>query len=851
MNKYMRKVKNKKVIRRLAFQSMKESRKKYLVIVFSIMLTCIMFTTLFSVAISMNENTQRSTMRQVGGSSMAGLKYILPKDYQTIAADSAVKDPSYRILIANAENKDLIGLNTEINYAEDKNAENMFCKVTTGNMPEKRLDIVTNTIVLDALGIPHEIGAAVPLEFTCNGKKYKETFTLCGYYTGDPVFMAQQCFLSRIYCDEVAPTPKTPYEKNTSHDTCGYWMMDFNFSNSWDIEGKTIELLKRNGYDPQQQKYGINWAYTTSEIDPQSAAQALALVALILLSGYLIIYNVFYINVTADIQRYGLLKTIGTTKRQLKKMVHWQAFLLSLYGIPLGLLVGTAASSFLLPIVISNILSGNVETSLSFNPLIYLFAVLFTFFTVWLSLQKPCRTAGKVSPVEAVAYIESNTYHKKKKKSRHVSAYSMSVANLGRNKKKTAVVVLSLSLSLLLFNSTYLITKSFDIEQYLSTTIIGDFAITHPSINNFSAQVKNFTAISPEDTAQFENLEGVESVSNVYYSADAMLKANNTFLKILGKIGTEDIGDYEQENIQDTLDDKLLFTDLYGIDDFVLKQLEVKKGKIDRQKFASGRYVIIYAYQLIKASETLQKETDGFYQVGEKVSITLPDGKKQKYEVMAVAEVPYALSTKAYSSIGAQVMLPDREFLAHTKETGALYSILNVKEDSIPTIDHFLENYTEQKDGELSYTSKQSYLDEFEGFVQMYEIIGIALGAILMLIGILNFINSIVTGIFSRSREFAMLEAVGMTGRQLTLMSVFEGLFYAFFTVLFSLGAATVLSKTLIEAIAGEIWFFHYQFTLLPIVLCIPFLLLLACAVPYYALRSIRRQSVVERIKML
>ena len=128
----MWKVKNKKVINRLSRRTLAARQKKNIVVILAILLTTMLFTALFTVAGALNESFQESTMRQVGGKSMAGLKCILPEDFEKIAKDSAVKSPSYRIVVGNAINEELLKVSTEVNYAEDENAKDMFCYPTTG-----------------------------------------------------------------------------------------------------------------------------------------------------------------------------------------------------------------------------------------------------------------------------------------------------------------------------------------------------------------------------------------------------------------------------------------------------------------------------------------------------------------------------------------------------------------------------------------------------------------------------------------------------------------------------------------------------------------------------------------------
>lgn len=837
-------VKNKKIIRHLTLSFMRAHWKKNLIILLAIMLTNIMFTSLFSIAASINENSQQSTMRQVGSSYMASVKYLLPEEYERLVKDIAVLNPSFRILVADAENEELARLSTEINYSDDTNAEASFCMPTTGRMPKEQFEIATSTQVLDALGVPQELGASVTLQFTIGGKKQKQAFTLCGYFEGDPVAMAQQCFVSRSYCDTVAPAPKKAYREVPGDNLSGYWILDFNFSNSWDLEKNVKNLLKRNGFDPDSQDYGINWAYTSSIIDPDdiiSILQAVIILGLIFLSGCLIIYNVFYINITADIQSYGLLKTIGTTRRQLKRMIHWQAFILCILSIPFGLLAGTGISLIILPSVMNGL---DISfAALSVNPFIYLLSVIFTFFTVWLSLLKPCRIAGKVSPVEAATYIQETHCRRKRKRTHHVNPFSMGASNLSRNRRKTAIIILSLSLSLILLNCVYSIISSFDADQYVSNLVIGDFTVNHPSIDNMSFLEKETAGVTERDQKAFQKLSAIESISNIYFSQDTTITMSNKFLEAFqATLDSQKLSKDEREMYEWNITNKLLSANTYGIDAFVLDNIAPESGEIDQKKFASGKYVIINPFQLLTEDEKALAEIRESYPVGDTVTLTLPDGRQKNYEVMAVAEMPYALSSKFYPTAGAEILLPSDEFLAHTKEKGALRSILNVKEGQTEQVAHFLEDYTGKKGVQLDYSSRQTYLDEFENYIRLYWVIGMALSLILMIIGILNFVNSIITSILSRKQEFAILKAIGMTRRQLAIMSISEGILYALFTILFSVGFVLLLSKTILQSLLSEIWFFNYHFTLLPIIGCSPFLLLLACLVPWAAWHSMRKK---------
>lgn len=131
----------------------------------------------------------------------------------------------------------------------------------------------------------------------------------------------------------------------------------------------------------------------------------------------------------------------------------------------------------------------------------------------------------------------------------------------------------------------------------------------------------------------------------------------------------------------------------------------------------------------------------------------------------------------------------------------------------------------------------------------MFLLMGSVLSFIIGLVGILNFLNAILTSIIARRKEFAILQSIGMTGRQLKLMLIWESLYYTlgsfFLCLILNLAAAPLLSS----ALESVFWFFSYQFTMLPILLCIPFMLLISFLVPYLGYQNLVRQSVVERLR--
>lgn len=835
-------VNSRKIISLISRRSLKYSKTRNIIATAAIILTAVMFTTLFTVGSSFIDSSQRSTMRQVGTSSHAGFKFLTQEQYDILKEDPKIKDISYDIIIGFGENPELKKTYVEIRWTEEKAADWSFNLPTTGTLPKNRLDIATTTAVLDAFGLPHELGVEVPLEFTANGMKHKENFTLCGLWETDVVMGANGAFLSREYSDEVAPVI-TELTDTPDNDYAGYINPSLWFSSSWNIDKQMQDLKERCGFDANVND-GVNWAYASAEVDAISILLIAGILSLIILSGYLIIYNIFYISVSKDIRFYGLLKTIGMTNVQLRRIVRKQALFLCVLGVPLGLAFGYLCAYMVVPTVIETTSLAN-DYVISHNPIIFIIAGIFTVLTVWISCIRPCRLVSKISPVEAVRYTENaNTKQKKAKKTKHVNPFSMAWENIKRTPKKTIAVILSLSLSMVLLNVTVTFVKGFDMDKYLENSVVSDFYITDASLTNSYSASTTLNAIDPETMDEIKNLDGITNLGSVYMS-ESQHTLNETGIENAKKI-VEEYGDkipmpYAEEAKRQLIEENTLASHIYGVDEFVTSKMEIDEGKMDLEKLKSGNYVIASAFT-----------SDGkghYYDVGDKVTIDFGDGKSKEYEVLAIGSIAFALGPQHGHFFDISFTMDHNEFVTQTGETGIMKTAFDVEPSEYEKAEEWIENYCEKVRPDLDFKSRTTYVNEFKGMQNMYLIVGGILSFILALIGILNFINSIITSVQARRKELAVLQAIGMTGRQLKKMLVGEGLCYSLITILVTLTLGNLITYGLVLALANQMWFFTYHFIITPLLICTPFLILLSVIIPIISYRNICRKSIVDRLR--
>jgi putative ABC transport system permease protein len=804
-------VENKAIIRKLAVRFLKAGRMRNIIAVTAIALTSILFTSVFTIGGNMIAAIQDQTMRQIGTSAHGGLKYLTMEQYENFAKSPLLKDISYNRLVSFAENDALKKEQCEIRYAEDKMARWGFSYPSIGKMPQAKNEIACNTLVLDALGVKHETGSPVPLVFTVGGRTYSQNFVLSGFWEGDKVMKAQQVWLSKEYVDSVldenAPVLTGNYAGTINADV---W-----FGNSFDIEGKIRRLIAERGYVDGEIQYGVSWAYAANGIalDPTAVVFAVIILALILLSGYLIIYSIFIISVNADIHFYGLLKTVGTTGKQLRKIVALQALVLSAVGIPLGLGLGYSGGVLLSPFLLS-ILSVSNSAARTVNPLIFIFAAAFSLLTVFIGCRKPGQIAARVSPVEAVKYSGvAAGGNRKTKKTRKVTPLSMAWANVTREKRKLCVVVLSLSLSLILLNSAVSATKSFDMDAYLSGSIISDFAVADYTVFSAVASNKNTEGVTDEFLREAK-ARGAEEISNTYYS---------------------NFVDYNFEY-------PVAGPQVYGIGK---KELE-SFFDIDYDKLRSGNYVIVSKHVIAYGDNAVMVP-----EIGAKLALTNANGIVRVFEVISlVDEYPFHLSARFRFANCLDVILASDVFLDFYGEVQPMQTNINVSAESIAEFESWLSSYTTNQNPDLSFISRETLKVEFAGLQRTYLALGSAMSFILALIGILNFINAVVASIIARRRELAMLQSVGMTGKQFRGTLFYEGVCYTALTAVFTLTAGLGIGRLIVQGIAGQVWFFRQSFTAMPSIYCAIPLFIICALVPLVCYKRLTQESLVERLRV-
>ncbi len=842
------------VIKKLSGRYFKASKSRNIIAIIAIVLTTILFTTIFTLGSGLMDTVHDQNIRKAGGEGQAVLNYISDEVYNDMVGNPLIDRIAYTKAISyRLNNPGLERWRADLWYMDDTALEFARYTPTTGHRPEGSNEIIADTKTLDALGVPAQIGETVSLIYEVKGQLYTTDFTLCGFWETDSLSNIGRLVVSKAFVD--AHSDILTYTYPVDNDYSGVVSAYVMFSGTGNIEAQLHQLLSETGYacdtmggskeDGNYVIARVSPAYQSVALtdNPAMLVSGIVGVALIIVTGYLIIYNIFQISVIQDIQSYGQLKTLGTTKRQIKRLINRQALRLSLIGIPIGLLVGFFIGRALVPFLMNGTsYTADAGIKVTVNPLIFIGSAAFALFTVFVSVRKPAKIAGTVSAIEAIRYTENDTAafgkrRAKDKKSTHgAKLHFMALANLGRNRKRTVLVIVSMTLSLVLFNTVFTLSSGFDIDKYIAKFMDTDFVISNADF--FQYQVEkgehDLSDTFIEAVRQNSSFEDGGRLYSSWMLEEPFSTEHNAFFSY-----NKDLNGNP-------------FVRLYGADDFLLNGMEVIEGTIDLEKLKTGEYILlsvdcnddgtVIENPNISVGDTVRIN----HLKAEELSTTITDS----YDFIIMAKVRANENTATTRNTGeARFYLPTEIFLPLCDNPHLVSFPFDVKEGTEAEMAEFLNSYIDSVEPSMDFESKATYTSSFDDLTSLIITIGGALSIIIGIIGIANFVNSVLTSVITRKKEFAMLQSIGMTGKQLKRMLSFEGLYYAVGTIITSVVMGVLFSVVVVRGISSGIWFFTYRFVMWPMLVIDPFLILLTVAIPALLYRQIAKASIIERLR--
>lgn len=842
---------NQIAVRRISRRSLKQNRTRNLFTVLAIILTTFMFTTVFGIGFSLVRNMKTMYLRQQG--TKASITLARPSKEQKKQAEKAKNLHAAGIRIPAGEGTDITGeISILLNYYDEVEFQKNFLPAVSdlkGNYPKKEGEIMLSRAGLSEMGIKEpKIGTEVTLMVDSQQK----IFRLCGWFTDFSYHAGFLGFVSKTYVDEMGLTEEGEGLLSLSAKPGKQSVL------LQELEGM-VKLEK-----DQKFEFSFDIQEENQDVEVVTAIAVILMGLIILSSGYLLIYNVMYISVTRDIRFYGMLKTIGTAPSQIKKIVKKQVVRLSLLGIPIGIILGTILSFAVVPYAMKMFAAGAsavsiMPSTISFNPFIYGGTVLFAIVTVAVSCRKPAKLASKVSPVEALKYNGQNQVKTRARKSTHGGKlYKMSFRNVFREKKRAILVFASLFMGTMAFLTVDTFLGSLKLENYVERYLPNDYTIyTNSNENYMDPDSEENTPEKKESYSQaveqlVEELGKIDGITNLSLnrSADANIRFDEKlFMPFLkqefpdAKSRQEAIDRYKNPSSKE----EAYSAPVIAISTEMIDRYNQKaRQKIDRERFEKGEVCLTGTLNEKSQSNAMRGKT-----------ITLED--KESKRTLDIEVGACMLPGEDYGiNVGYSWMMPGAPdcilvsdaVLKRLCDTANVDSIIidcdPQKESQVTAA---IKNLVKANVAVLSTEIKSEQKEEFETSMSAMDVLGSGISFVLILIGVINFINVMLTGVFARKGELAVMESIGMTKKQIRRMLAYEGLYYGGITLLLilTLGSGIIYLIADMAAKIADYAVFHYPALKMFVISAV--IMLICIIVPAAVYQPLSKESVTERLR--
>jgi len=802
---------NRGIVRKIISRTLSTNIKRNFFITTAIALTAFMIASVFSVGMGYYQNMTIMPFRFEGTRVHVGFMGLDQEQIETIQRTNSVRHIAFGtptsdpVGMANLLRDDDFGSHpfqgVTMLYTDRSSWDHFQTPTFTnvvGRYAMAENEIMLSRAKLQRMGIENPyVGMAIPLEFIIHESPDEilhKTFILSAFYTefvsvhpmaGTPIFVSQ-AFAERHgrYIPENLAINIIFRNQNRANQ----------------YARRLIESLNlRDG-----QTYGIHPAILREvQVNTTTMYTAMGIiVAFLMFVGFLLIYNVMFVSVSKDVRFYGLLKTLGTTPRQLKRIVNGQVLRLYAIGLPIGLSLAAAISFVLVPAFMWD------SAVISFSPIIYVGGALFTLLTTYLSAFTSAKKAAKVSPIEAVRYSGEVNVRLKARSSAKGKPWRMAWRNTFRQRKQATVVLISLFLGITVFTAIMTIVNSYDIDNELAAIHTHDFEI---------GGITKFPGLQPFDLNFTNTIANIPNVTEVYELN--IVAGRIPALQTLGGIYAID-----------TAWMLLLYP---GLDVAAFERGEI--ALLDGSSPSIGNRI---------TNEALSPGMVIDIEIGDEGQ-TITD-----IEISSVSETRLAGATIASPQYLPMSIIMSNTFLQQKIDSDMLYVALgvNVRPGTCSQVNAYLQNMPgEERHINSRYQSRQRM--EEERLIMF--VLGVGISAILGTIGVFNFINVISVGLLVRKREFAALESVGMSRKQMRSMLRWEGAVYWMLTIAASLTAGTGIAYWLFSLMSSSnpTMFPGFVYPILPIVAAYVIIIVICSVVPELAYKGMSKMTLVERLR--
>lgn len=582
------------------------------------------------------------------------------------------------------------------------------------------------------------------------------------------------------------------------------------------VEKMLIDLAEKCNISEKQVIANIGYLRWALDPGTQTIAGGIIIGVLVILFTVVVIYNIFQIGIKQKIQEYGKIKAIGATSRQLRGIVLKEGMFLGIIGIPIGLILGCNIAKLCIRWILkhSYTVQNGMDTlkTIDFSIPLLIAILLASFLTIWIAMLRPMKIVSKISPIEAIRYLDNKTNKVNLRKGFHrMGMKELILSSFSINKKGTIMTVFTLGMSCILFmiivNFVGNIDNEFDARRNVE---YGQFEISL----NYSLDDKVYTE---------NNLDRVLEKNPLSSTVIAQLKE----IEGVTEVKTRDL---IAMKIGDQLN-SVLVLDKEGFD--YLSQGDTGSG-ILKYESAVKKDAIIYGWSYFTKYYG--------YDLNQDIMCTMY-GDNEEYKYKGVIQ-------GAFGRCDADWAITDETYKKMGMESNVGFVWVNCDIKDINTVEAEIDNLF-LNNNQIEIKVYEEVLNVSKSSTRLLQMVCYTLLAVIGMIGFINVVNTMIITSITRKREFGVLQAIGMTNKQLNIILQMEGLIYMFGTVFVTAigGLPAGYALFLYGKRRGWIGLYEYHFPWIELVVMIIVLCAMQVTLSFILSRNIRKETLVERIR--
>ena len=732
-------------------------------------------------------------------------------------------------------------------------------KLVDGSFPKNENEVVISNHVITNGGLNYKVGDIVT--FTYGSRNIDGNITLANSELVDGEDLTNEgTYTYKI----VGIVDRSNFE---SYSASGYtvFTLDVNSDkgnvNLYVMFNKNKKIIKQSEELAKELNYNgdINYNSTLLALYGEStygnvmssmSGMMIIMLSLVSIGCIIVIYNSFAISVMERKKEFGLLSSIGATKRQLSHTVFFEAVVVGVIGIILGIL-GAYIGIGCVILIINNLISDMLEYKLHLvtNPLFIIIPVIFMIIVIGVSAFIPSRRASRVSPIEAIRQNDDIKINKKKIRTSKLALKlfgiegEIALKNIKRNKKKYRVTIVSLFISIVLFIS---FSSYMNYTLNTASSVMGevpyDYQISYfgddPN-NDKEALDKINEIVKNSDVKEYVSysVSNLSIIGNYTYSDEYL----DFYKSAYGDDGIKALNNLKYQYISIlVLDDNSYnkYKKLIGLD----KDSVILLNKFKGVSYGNNKRVN-YNIPVIN-NGNINIKICNFDDNDEDVDTTKYCNKN--IDNIFVTNKSFDL-IEEFSYMDDFKLIVNKKLYDSISDSSTHYTQFNIISDNTNNIDKLTKDL--DKYSNVNYTNIKEAMKQANNLILVVKILMYGFISLVTLIGVTSVFNTISTSMALRKREFAVLRSIGLTNRGFNKILFFESLFFGMKSLIFaipvSIGITVLIHYTLADMVSISTIIIPWKYIIISIVSVFVIVLLTMM----YSTSKIKKHNIIEQIR--